>query len=208
VYADSIDGEEFVMKRKYFLVLIPAVVFALVFTGCPQEPKDDAKPDARLVNAAGSTIWTNSPNGEYTVANNRIGLLKTFSIDENYEFTTGINVVFLYALQAAGEGADPATVAAGMPGGSAAVQGMAWEVKGKLVIDDGETYRMKELTATGTPAQSPDGPVEPAQAVAAYENEPVRIHFSADDKFEFTSAINNNEVTQFFGGTYTKITTP
>jgi hypothetical protein len=221
--------EEFCMKKKSFLVwagIILALVSALVFTGCPKEPEDNAEFDSRLVNS-----WTNDPAHLYKAEDGTIGLKKTFKINEDHTFTASINPTYIkvynggykkeYDRVKATGGTDEAAKATGETAGKQALMGLStqvtdestrWTVTGKLDIDDKEIYIMKDLHETSDPPKPADftKPAEGGsadQVVSAFGGPlgRVKIHFTGEKTFSFRSAINDNpenQVTLFFGGDY------
>jgi hypothetical protein len=46
--------------------------------------------------------------------------------------------------------------------------------------------------------------VAPDTVVAGYNNQKVKIHFEDENSFKFESATGDQNVTSFFGGTYSK----
>jgi hypothetical protein len=199
------------MERKSFLVyagMILAVICMLVLAGCPQEPEKDEGIDGRLAYS-----WTNDPNSSYTVANNLIGLKKTFAINKDSTFSASINVIFLSACAGAqvNLGSPDTTVVAGIAagmGGGGVVDALKWEVTGKLVEVADEIYLMEGLTAAGPNGQGQLEDVTPA-IVTPFATEPVKLHVVDDTHFTFegasTDGTTNVQINNYFGGSYTKV---
>jgi hypothetical protein len=198
------------MKRPWFFAAAGLVLACVtVLTGCPQDA--GAKPDSRLINT-----WENGDAGELS------GLYKYFTINEDYTFTVSINVPFIETVKKiegtegfTGDGGKAAAIAAAKnqigqgaaeSGVDAFIADMAWNVTGKLTIDDGEVYIMSGLEETsGKPVDftKPDGAKANA-IIKAFSGQKVEIKFLNDNgtSFSFQTAQDSSRVDEYFGGTY------
>jgi hypothetical protein len=182
----------------------------LVLTGCPPE-SSKTEPDPRLVNT-----WENGDKNELQ------GLYKKFTIDGDYKFTASINPIHTTAYYRAYNGAIAGGKEAAEEAGEQALANLGknnqddtntrWTVTGRLVMDEGNKYFMKELAET-TNKPSPDSGSTQGSAdtiVKGMDNRLVKILFTGDDAFIFSPANSRDESTigLFFGGGYRKAATP
>jgi hypothetical protein len=207
------------MRKQTTCLLAAGMVLAaaLILTGCPKEASK-AEPDSRLI-----ATWK---NGDKTALS---GLYKEFTIGEDYTFTAYINPAFIEAVAAARENPavkdlpDPQAAQATREGLKASIPGLTgtaleaavdaliasweWKVTGTLTIDDGEIYLMDNLEEKNARDVDPNDPTKGKAntAVGGYNKEKVEIKFSSDTSFTFRSAGDNAKVTEYFGGTYTKV---
>jgi hypothetical protein len=188
------------MKKLKFLLgagSVLAAVFALTLLGCPKEA-EESQIDSRLIGS-----WSNGLPG---------GLYKEFEIGSDSKFTASINPAYLARYNGAlsqGASADQADqVALGQLAElGSSEEDARWTVTGKLVKEDGDVYFLNDLDeTTGKPADpsQPDGGTADTM-VGTYHGQRVQITF--DDSlstFTFASAQDDDQVTAFFGGEYTK----
>ncbi|MDR1107559.1 MAG: hypothetical protein LBL19_00835 [Spirochaetaceae bacterium] len=199
------------MKQTKFFryaALVLAAVCVLTLAGCPTDTHDP-DPDPAL-----RGDWTNNAGG-----NLHPGLIKTFAINNNFTFLASINPTFIGAYNQAyaaakAQGADEPTAQAagalalaGLEGQGVTDEATRWTVTGKLTADGGVIYVMSGLKeTTGKPAPGQDEPGSANAVLAGFDGQRVKIAFTNNKAaFDFTSANNNNEVTAFFGGNYTKV---
>jgi hypothetical protein len=208
-------------KTRFFMyaVLAAAMACVLVLAGCPKDAAGP-EPDPALIGS-----WTNDAGGGL-----HAGLVKTFTINDDFTFRASINPVFIGAYNtgyktgydaAIENGADEAAAdAAGKTAGAAALANLEssgakeadvrWTVTGKLIADDGGLYLMNNLVEQDNkPLPGEGGSTDATIVLAAFQGHPVMITFNtAKTAFTFKSASSpeNLQVTAFFGDTYTKVT--
>jgi hypothetical protein len=206
--------KEFLMKKakffKYFALAL-AVVSALTLAGCPTDPAPDPDPDSAL-----RGNWTNDSAADKLPP----GLVKTFSIENDFSFQASINPLFVGTYNDAYD----AAIGDGKDGSVAKEAGLAalaeltlqdednnrWTVTGKLSGDSGNVCIMRNLEET-TGKMTPPAPgtgniVSANLALSIYNGHRVKIIFNdAKNTFDFESASNDKNVNLFFGGNYTKI---
>jgi hypothetical protein len=209
--------KEFLMKKTRFFryaALVLAAACALTLAGCPTDTHDP-DPDPAL-----RGNWTNNADG-----NLHSGLIKTFTINDNFTFTASINPTFIGAYNKAyaitygnkiQDGADEAAAhAAGVAAGTAALNELEqqpgvtdgttrWTVTGKLTADGGSIYIMSSLKeTTDKPAPGQTQPGGANTVLVGFDGHRVKIAFANNKAaFYFASANDNYDVTAFFGGSY------
>jgi hypothetical protein len=167
---------------------------ALTLAGCPTDP--DPEPDPALIGS-----WTNKVDGLHD------GLVKEFTIKDDFSFTASINPTFIGAYIQGG-----VTALTGLGSQNITDEATRWTVTGKLTAEGDGIYIMSSLTeTTGKPVPGQTEPAGGAATVVAGFNGPVKITFTKADKtaFKFESAASGviaEQVTAFFGGNYTNIT--
>ncbi|MDR1249422.1 MAG: hypothetical protein LBK63_08990 [Treponema sp.] len=194
-------------KAKFFRYAALALAAALTLAGCPTEPAPD--PDPALIGD-----WTNNADGGL-----HPGLVKTFTIGEDFRFEASINPLFVGTYNEAydaaidgGKGVEAAKAA-----GLAALAKLTdkeqadnrWTVTGKLSGDRDNICimsNMKETTGKMTPPAKEMPPMIANEALRFYNGHPVEINFINDNKTAFTFKSNKGDpnVNLFFGGNYTQ----
>jgi hypothetical protein len=201
-------------KAKFFRhpALALAVLCALTLAGCPTDPDPDPDPDSAL-----RGDWTNNTAADELPR----GLVKEFSIDNDFSFKASINPLFVGTYNEAYDAAKADGEAAAKAAGLAALAALTdqdekdnrWTVTGKLSGDKGDVCimsNMRETTDKMTPPVPDSGFTVSADfALRAYNGHRVKIIFNEDKTtFNFESANNNQNVNLFFGGSYTKTKIP
>jgi hypothetical protein len=170
-------------KAKFFryAALALAAVCALTLAGCPTDPDPDPDPDPALINS-----WTNK------VENLPAGLVKEFTINNDFSFTAYINPTFIGTFMGAyeaayktkyaeemknGSGEDAARAAGDTAGKTAGMGALAtnlkdvkdeatrWTVTGKLTADGGAIYVMNSLEEKTGKDTPPDPGADPKAPV-------------------------------------------
>jgi hypothetical protein len=190
-------------KTKFFryAALALAAVCALTLAGCPADPADP-DPDPAL---RGS--WTNNATGDKIP-----GLVKTFTIHDNFNFTASINPLFIGAYNNAiknGKNETEAEAAANAALAEKTEEEVRWTVTGSLTAEGGVRYHMSNLTETSVPPKPPLSSFgKTAAEEVAFFIGPVKITFTDTGKNEFNfegaGGFAPERVTEFFGGNYTR----
>jgi hypothetical protein len=197
-------------------VLAMAVVWALTLAGCP---KDTAvsDPDARLKGEKG---WTNNAEGNLPP-----GLIKTFTIHDDFTFKASINPTHIGAYntvfkEAKAENKSDAEAKAAAEARLAEMQqnvndndeATRWDVRGKLTGDEGNICVMGQLSEKNdrtVPNPNKAGEMIKADELVGLFGGYVKITFPDDNTFKFESASSIPDqaaaVNDYFGGTYTRI---
>jgi hypothetical protein len=199
-------------KTKFFMCasLVLAAACALTFAGCSKDPAPE--PDTALRGP-----WTNNAGGAL-----HAGLVKTFTIGNDFSFEASINPVFITEFntkfaEAIQGGSNPEQAA--LAGNNAVIalatngvtdDATRWTVTGKLTAEGDGIYIMSNLTETTNKPAAPDQPAGSAAGVLSGFGGAVKLTFTKNDKtaFKFESAQSGPtavQVNAFFGGDYTRI---
>jgi hypothetical protein len=199
------------MKMAKFFrhaALALAAVCALTLAGCPTDT-EELDPDSAL-----RGNWTNDNADDKLPP----GLVKTFTIGNDFSFEASINPLFVGTYNEAYDAAiDHGDEAAAQEAGLDALAKLTvqqekdnrWTVTGKLSGDRGNVCIMsnlKETTGKKTPPDPKTGAVVSANlALLVFNGHRVKIIFNEEkNAFNFESANNDKNVNLVFGGAYTK----